>query len=66
MAEKYLVRSTDGFPYVTDFASYATGLTEEQAARGRDQRGYQAAADGGPFQLDQQDTDLILRIQSQQ
>lgn len=61
--EKICVRTTDGFPWVTDFASYATGITEDQAARGRDQRGYQVAADGGPIQLDEQDSDLMHRLE---
>jgi hypothetical protein len=60
--EKICVRDVDGWPWVTDFASYATSITEDQAARGRDQRGYQVGADGGPFPLDAQDTDLLHRI----
>jgi hypothetical protein len=47
---------------VTDFASYATQITEEQAARGRDMRGYSVAPDGGPWPLDQQDSDLLARL----
>ena len=60
--EKYCVRTTDGYPWVTDFASYATAITEDQAARGRDMRGYIVGADGGPFPLDEQDSDLMLRL----
>lgn len=61
--EKICVRTTDGYPWVTDFASYATSITEDQAARGRDMRGYQVAADGGPFPLDEQDSDLMRRLE---
>ena len=62
VAEKICVRSTDGQPWVTDFASYATAITEDQAARGRDMRGYQVAGDSGPFPLDDQDSDLMRRL----
>lgn len=62
--EKILVRTTDGMPWVTDFASYATQITEDQAARGRDMRGYQVGTDGGPFPLDAQDSDLMVRLRS--
>jgi hypothetical protein len=60
--EKYCVRDVDGWPWVTDFASYATGITEDQAARGRDMRGYLVDASGGPFQLDELDSDLMQRL----
>jgi GH25 family lysozyme M1 (1,4-beta-N-acetylmuramidase) len=60
--EKICVRAADGMPWVTDFASYATQITEEQAARGRDMRGYSVAPDGGPWPLDQQDSDLLARL----
>lgn len=60
--EKICVRTPDGMPWVTDFASYAVQITEDQAARGRDQRGYQVAADGGPFPIDAQDADLMWRL----
>jgi hypothetical protein len=60
--DKILVRDVDGFPWVTDFASYATGLTEDQGARGRDQRGYVAMPDNNPWPLDQLDTDLMHRL----
>ena len=62
--EKILVRTTDGMPWVTDFASYATQITEPQAERGRDMRGYQADIGGGPYPLDEQDSDLMLRLRS--
>jgi hypothetical protein len=64
MAEKILVRTTDGMPWVTDFASYATQITEDQAARGRDMRGYSVGPDGGPWPLDEQDSDLMVRLRS--
>lgn len=60
--DKYCVRSTDGQPWVTDFASYATPITEDQAARGRDMRGYQVGVDTGPSPLDEQDSDLMRRL----
>jgi hypothetical protein len=60
--EKYLVRDADGFPWVTDFASYATGLTEDQGGRGRDMRGYITGPDNNPWPLDRQDTDLMHRL----
>lgn len=62
VTEKICVRTPDGMPWVTDFASYATQITEDQAARGRDLRGYQVATDGGPFPIDAQDADLMLRL----
>ena len=62
VADKYCVRAVDGMPWVTDFASYATQITEDQAARGRDMRGYIVASDGGPFPLDEQDSDLMMRL----
>lgn len=60
--EKYLVRSTDGMPWVTDFASYATQITEEQAADGVNMRGYVKGADNEPFPLSPSDSDLMLRL----
>lgn len=60
--EKWCVRDVDGWPWVTDFASYATSITEDQAARGRDLRGYLVGPDGGPYPLDEQDSDLLHRI----
>jgi hypothetical protein len=63
--EKICVRTTDGWPFVTDFASYATGVTEDQAARGRDQRGWSVGPDGGPWPLDDQDSDLMRRLAGQ-
>jgi len=63
--DKYCVRDVDGYPWVTDFASYAVSITEDQAARGRDMRGYQVGADGGPFPIDEQDSDLMRRLAGQ-
>ena len=60
--EKYLVRDTDGYPWVTDFASYATSITEEQAADGVNMRGYVKGADNHPFPLSPSDTDLMHRL----
>jgi hypothetical protein len=60
--EKYLVRSTDGMPWVTDFASYATQITEEQAADGVNMRGYIKGSDNEPFPLSPSDSDLMLRL----
>jgi hypothetical protein len=60
--EKICVRTVDGMPWVTDFASYATQVTEDQAARGRDKRGWSVAADGGPWPLDDLDSDLVYRL----
>lgn len=63
--EKWCVRDVDGWPWVTDFASYAVAITEDQAARGRDIRGYTVAPDGGPWPIDAQDTDLMHRLAGQ-
>ena len=60
--EKYLVRATDGMPWVTDFASYATQITEEQAADGVAMRGYVKGSDNEPFPLSPSDSDLMLRL----
>lgn len=60
--EKYLVRDTDGFPWVTDFASYAHDITEEQAADGVNMRGYIKGSDNEPFPLSQSDSDLMRRL----
>lgn len=60
--EKYLVRDTDGWPWVTDFASYAVSITEEQAGDGVAYRGYVKGSDNEPFPLSQSDTDLMHRI----
>lgn len=59
----YLVSSaTTGQYYVTDFASYATPVTVEEAERGRDMRGYAAGPDGGPSPLDAQDSALVEKL----
>jgi hypothetical protein len=60
--EKYLVRDVDGWPWVTDFASYATSITEDQATDGVNSRGYVKGADNHPFPLSQSDSDLMHRI----
>jgi hypothetical protein len=60
--EKYLVRDTDGYPWVTDFASYATSITEEQAEDGVRMRGYVKGADNHPFPLSPSDSDLMRRL----
>ena len=60
--EKWLVRDVDGWPWVTDFASYATSITEDQASDGVNMRGYVKGADNEPFPLSQSDTDLMHRI----
>jgi hypothetical protein len=60
--EKYLVRDTDGYPWVTDFASYATSITEEQAEDGVNMRGYVKGADNHPFPLSPSDSDLMRRL----
>lgn len=60
--EKYLVRTTDGMPWVTDFASYATQITEAQAEDGVRYRGYIKGADNEPFPLSESDSDLMLRL----
>lgn len=62
--EKLLCRDTDGLPWVTDFASYAVSITEEQAGRGVEMRGYVKGSDNEPFPLDAQDSDLMRRIAS--
>ena len=63
--EKYLVRDTDGYPWVTDFASYATSITEEQAEDGVKYRGYVKGADNHPFPLSESDSDLMRRLAGQ-
>lgn len=60
--EKYCVRAVDGQAYVTDFASYATAITEDEAARGRDMRGYQVGPDTGPSPLDEQDSAFVAGL----
>jgi hypothetical protein len=60
--EKYLVRDVDGWPWVTDFASYAVSITEDQGTDGVNSRGYIKGADNNPFPLSQSDTDLMHRI----
>jgi hypothetical protein len=61
--EKICVRDVDGQPWVTDFASYATAITEDQAARGRDARGWSVdPKTTGPWPVDAQDTDLLHRL----
>jgi hypothetical protein len=61
--EKICVRDIHGFPWVTDFASYANSITEDQAGRGRDMRGYSVDPNTtGPWQLDEQDSDLMQRL----
>ena len=58
----YCVRDVDGWPWVTDWCTSATMVTEDQAARGRDLRGWLVAPDGGPFPIDAQDSDLMRRL----
>jgi hypothetical protein len=60
--EKICVRDVDGYPWVTDFASYAWPITEEQAGRGRDLRGWSVGPDTGPWPIDEQDSDLMKRL----
>jgi hypothetical protein len=61
--EKICVRDVDGFPWITDFASYAHPITEDQAGRGRDMRGWSVdPSSTGPWPIDQQDTDLMHRL----
>jgi N-acetylmuramoyl-L-alanine amidase len=60
--EKYLVRDTAGYPWVTDFASYATSITEEQAEDGVKYRGYIKGSDNEPFPISASDTDLMHRL----
>lgn len=62
MPAYYCVRDVDGWPWVTDWATSAVMITEDQAARGRDLRGYIVAPDGGPWPIDAQDTDLMHRL----
>lgn len=60
--EKWLVRDVNGYPWVTDFASYATSITEEQASDGVKMRGYVKGADNEPFPISESDTDLMHRL----
>jgi N-acetylmuramoyl-L-alanine amidase len=60
--EKYLVRDVHGYPWVTDFASYATSITEEQAEDGVRYRGYVKGSDNEPFPISESDTDLMHRL----
>jgi hypothetical protein len=63
VAEKICVRDVEGFPWITDFASYAHPITEDQAGRGRDMRGWSVdPSSTGPWPIDQQDTDLMHRL----
>jgi hypothetical protein len=64
MAEKILVRHVNGQMYVTDMVSYANACDEDEGERLRDTRGAKAdpKSGGGPFPLDQQDSDWVARI----